>query len=62
MLTENIKSKNGEILFYTTDDGNIKLGVLFSGETVWLSQAKMVELFQRDTSVISLINIILAEW
>lgn len=53
MLTENIEPQNGEILFYTTDDGNIKLGVLFSGETVWLSQAQMVELFQRDTSVIS---------
>jgi len=51
-LTEDIENKNGEILFYTTDEGNINLGVLFSGETVWLTQAQMVELFQRDTSVI----------
>ena len=52
-MTENIETKNGEILFYTTDDGNINLGVLFSGETVWLTQAQMVDLFQRDISVIS---------
>ncbi len=48
-----IDPKKGEILFYRTDDGNIDLGVLFSGETVWLNQAQMVELFQRDRSVIS---------
>lgn len=45
--------KQGEILFYTTEDDNINLGVLFSNETVWLNQAQMVELFQRDRSVIS---------
>lgn len=45
--------KHGEILFYTTEDDNINLGVLFSSETVWLNQAQMVDLFQRDRSVIS---------
>lgn len=35
------------------DSDNINLGVLFSNETVWLNQSQMVELFQRDRSVIS---------
>lgn len=52
-LTENIEPKNGEILFYTTDKGNINLGVLFSGETVWLSQPQMVELFESSKSNVS---------
>jgi hypothetical protein len=46
--------KNGEIVFYTTNDGNINIGVLFSGETVWLTQAQMVELFQTSKQNISL--------
>ncbi|ADK13161.1 MULTISPECIES: virulence RhuM family protein [Clostridium] len=45
--------REGEILFYTTNDGNINLGVLFSDETVWLTQNQMAELFNRDKSVIS---------
>ncbi len=52
-MTDKKESNSGEILFYTTNDGNINLGVLFSGETVWLTQAQMAELFQRDKSVIS---------
>lgn len=53
-MTENIEPRNGEILFYTTEDGNINLGVLFSDETVWLTQAQMVELFQTTKQNISL--------
>ena len=47
------ETKKGEILFYRTDNGDIDLGVLFSGQTVWLTQSQMVDLFQRDRSVIS---------
>lgn len=53
IMNENIEPKEGKILFYKAEDGNINLGVLFSGETVWLTQAQMAELFQRDKSVIS---------
>ncbi len=42
-----------EILLYQTEDGQTKLEVSLAGETVWLSQAQMCELFQRDKSVIS---------
>lgn len=48
-----IEPKKGEILFYRTKENDMDIAVLFSGETVWLNQAQMVELFQRDRSVIS---------
>lgn len=44
---------NDEIVIYKSEDGVIKLDVLFSNETVWLTQAQMSQLFQRDISVIS---------
>ncbi|MBF0181507.1 MAG: virulence RhuM family protein [Magnetococcales bacterium] len=37
---------NGEILLYQTEDGRTRLQVLMTGETLWLSQALMAELFQ----------------
>ncbi len=43
----------GEIVLYQDDDGNNALEVRLQDETVWLSQAQMAELFQRDQSVIS---------
>jgi len=43
----------GEFLLYTTEDGVAKLEVRMVDETVWLSLTQMVELFQRDKSVIS---------
>lgn len=42
-----------EFLLYQTEDGKTKIDVQIEGETVWLTQAQMVELFQRDKSVIS---------
>ncbi|MDE5868759.1 MAG: virulence RhuM family protein [Muribaculaceae bacterium] len=44
---------NDEIVLYKSQDGVIKLDVLFSDETVWLTQDQMSSLFQRDKSVIS---------
>ena len=41
-----------EIVVYHSDD-TTRLSVRFDGETVWLSQEQMIELFQRDRSVIS---------
>jgi len=38
---------------YQTEDGETKIDVSFQDETVWLSLNQMVELFQRDKSVIS---------
>ncbi len=43
----------GEIIIYKSADGRAGLDVHLADETVWLSQTQMVELFQRDQSVIS---------
>lgn len=37
---------NSEIVLYQTADGKTRLEVQFQGETAWLSQAQMAELFQ----------------
>ncbi len=42
-----------EIVLFETKDNQITLSVPISGETVWLTQAQMMELFERDISVIS---------
>lgn len=42
----------GEIVVYRSKDGLTRVDVRFEGETVWLSQAQMAELFQRDRTVI----------
>ena len=48
-----MKDEHGEILIYQAEDGRNALEVHLRDETVWLTQARMVELFQRDQSVIS---------
>ncbi len=44
---------NSEILLYQTEDGQTKIDVRLEEETVWLSQAQMSELFQKERSVIT---------
>jgi hypothetical protein len=44
---------SGEFLIYQTDDGRTRIQVRVEGETVWLSQKAMAELFQRDVRTIS---------
>lgn len=43
----------GQILLYTSGDYNVKVHVLFSGETVWLTQKQIAELFGVERSVIT---------
>lgn len=43
----------GEVLLYQTPDGNTQLDVKLDGETVWLTQAQMVELFDSSKANIS---------
>jgi len=43
----------GEIILYQSENSTQQLEVRIENETVWLTQAQMVELFQRDVSVIS---------
>lgn len=44
--------QHGEIILYQPDE-TVKLEVRLEDETVWLTQAQMSELFQRDQSVIA---------
>lgn len=48
-----VRQPGGEVLLYKTDDGNTRIEVRMSGETVWLSLNQMAELFDRDKSVIA---------
>ena len=40
------------IVIYTTDDNQVSLDVKMEGDTIWLSQAQMSELFDKDRTVI----------
>ena len=42
----------GEIIVYQSEN-TLQLEVRMEDETVWLTQAQMIELFQRDQSVIA---------
>ena len=53
-MTKEIGPKDSKIILYTSDDGEIKIDVRFQGETVWLSQQLMAELFQTTKQNISL--------
>lgn len=44
---------NNEIILYKSNELTERLEVRVEGETVWLSQNQMIDLFQRDQSVIS---------
>tara|TARA_R110002095_G_scaffold151154_1_gene130745 strand:+ start:3756 stop:4733 length:978 start_codon:yes stop_codon:yes gene_type:complete len=46
-------SDKSVIEFYTSKEGDLRIDVQLKDDTVWLTQAQMVELFGRDKSVIS---------
>jgi len=48
-----IPSGLGEILFYQTEDGSARIECRFEEETIWLSQALIAELYQKDVRTVS---------
>ncbi len=50
---KNRQDNLGEVVLYKTEDGKAAIDVRLAGETVWLTQAQMAKLFERDQSVIS---------
>jgi hypothetical protein len=48
------KAQQSEIILYQTEDGKIKIQVRVQGETVWLTQADLAELFQTTPQNITL--------
>lgn len=47
-----VVERTNSIVIYQTTDGETSIDVKFQDETVWLSQAQMAELFQKDRTVI----------
>lgn len=47
------ENHNNEILIYQSQDGTVKVDVLFEGETVWLTIEQMSTLFGKSRSTIN---------
>lgn len=45
--------ENEKIVIYQTEDGQTQIDVRLEKETVWLTQAQMAELFNKDQSVVA---------
>lgn len=52
-MEKSLSPQSAEFLLYTTPDGQVKVDVILSDETVWLSQKRLAELFGVDRSVIT---------
>jgi len=52
-IRENDMERINEILIYQSDDGNVKVDVLLTDDTVWLTQEQMGILFGKERSVIT---------
>jgi hypothetical protein len=48
-----VPAGRGEILLYQTEDGRTRVECRFQDETIWLSQAMMAELYQKDVRTIN---------
>jgi len=53
MNNENNEEEKGQVLFYQTEEGRLRLECRFEGESLWLSLNQIANLFERDKSVIS---------
>ena len=57
-----LKTDQGEIVIYQTEDGKTKIDVRFIDETVWLTQQQLAKLFQTSrTNVVEHIRHIFEE-
>jgi len=45
--------EENKIIIYQTEDGQTQIDVRLENETVWLTQAQMAELFEKDQSVVA---------
>lgn len=48
-----MKDSKSQILIYKSDDGSTNLQVTLEGETVWLTQDQMAELFDKGRTTIT---------
>ena len=49
-LLSNHMDDSNQIIIYQSEDGETRIDVKFTGDTVWLSQQQMAELFQTSRS------------
>ena len=52
-MKDNIIPIQDEIVLYQSEDGNVKVDVLFQDETVWLTQEQMAQLFGKGRTTIT---------
>lgn len=52
-MSEEQNPQSNDIIFYTTPNSQVNIEVFFAGETFWLSQKKMSDLFAVDVRTIS---------
>ncbi|MCR4307420.1 MAG: hypothetical protein NUV80_02585 [Candidatus Berkelbacteria bacterium] len=52
-MSQDIIPHESDFLFYAGPDGKLHIDVFYSNETVWLTQAKMAELFDVGIPAIS---------
>jgi len=48
-----MSNAEGQIILYQTGDGKVAVNVRFEGETFWMTQKAIAELFEADRSVIT---------
>jgi hypothetical protein len=53
MTDHDVSQFRDEVLLYQTEDGQTRLETRTMGETVWLSQKQMSELFDKNVRTIS---------
>lgn len=52
-MTEVTKNNSSDIILYSSPEGNIRVEVVYSGETFWLTQRRMAELFGVEVPAVS---------
>jgi hypothetical protein len=50
---DQLRAPNGDIVLYTAPDGQTRLECRFENESIWLTQALIAELYQRDVRTIN---------
>jgi len=53
LISRRFDLMNNKIIIYQTVDGEVKIDCWLDGETLWLTQSQIAELFGRDRSVIT---------
>lgn len=48
-----MSKETNQLIFYSTPQGSVKVEVIFEGETFWLSQKRMAELFAVDVRTVN---------